>query len=399
MVPEHRHAVLDPAGAVRNLGEVVLARGLLRRAEGAVIGRRGLQVARLQPAPERLLVLLGAEGRAHHVGPRGLRIGLVVNRIVDHQVLHQAFAVCSLALQPGAGHGLQRLLARDVDNVDRRVQHLRDADRAVRRLALHLGRARLRMPLGPGDALLQQLLLQVPDQLAVLGMDRAERAQLLAAREARQQLLVVQHDRALVGHEVLEAVDPVLAREHAHVLLDPLVPVGDGDVEGIIRRRLGGALHPVAPGLHRPALGIGDHEVDDHRGAAGERRRRAGEEIVGGHRAHEGQFHVGVRIDPARHHQRAASIDDLGARRRLQPLTHGLDRAVFAVDVRPLGFVGGDHRATPDHQRHRCLPGRGRARPRRRPAPKTSKSRRVIRTDRGSARRWARYAARSSLRR
>ena len=50
------------------------------------------------------------------------------------------------------------------------------------------------------------------------------------------------------------------------------------------------------------------------------------------------------RVDPARHHQRTAGVDDLGARRRLQPLAHGLDRAVLAVDVRPPGFVGGDHR-------------------------------------------------------
>ena len=357
-----------PLGAVRDLGEVVLARRLLRRAEGAVIGRRGLQVARLQPAPECLLVVLGAEGRAHHEAPRRLRVLLVVNRFVYHEVLHQAFAEDPLALEPGPGYRLQRLLARDVDDVDRCVQHLRDADRAVCRLALHLGRARLRMPLGPGDALLQQLLLQMPDQLAVLGMDGAERAQLLAAREARQQLLVIQHDRALVGHEVLEAVDPVLAREHAHVLLDLLVPVGDRDVERIIRRRPLAArcVQSRQASMGRPS-GSGITKSMIIVVPPGERRRRAGEEVVGGHRPHEGQFHVGVRVDPARHHQRAAGVDDLGARRRLQPLAHGLDRAVLTVDIRPPGFVGGDHRATSDHQRHRCLPGPVRARPMRRP--------------------------------
>ena len=227
----------------------------------------------------------------------------------------------------------------------------------------------------------------------------AERAQLLAAREARQQLLVVQHDRALVGHEVLEAVDPVLAREHAHVLLDLLVPIRDRDVERIVRRRLGGALRPVPPGLHGAPFGVGDHEVDDHRGAAGERRRWAGEEVVGGHGPHEGEFHVGVRVDPARHHQRPAGIDDLGTRRRLKALAYRLDRAVFAIDVRALRFVGGDDRATSDHQRHRCLRGSDRARPMRRPAPKTSKSRLFRRTDRGSGRRSVRYGARSASRR
>ena len=283
-------------------------------------------------------MLLGAEGRAHHIGPRSLHVVLVVDRLVDHEMLHQAFAEDPLALEPGAGHGLERLLARDVDDVDGGVQHLSDADRPVRRLALDLGRARLRMALGPGDSFGEQLPLQVPDQLAVLGMDGAERAELLTTREARQQLLVVQHDRALVSHEVLEAVDPVLTGQHAHVLLDLLVPVGDRHVERIVRRRLGGALHPVPPGLHGPRLGVGDHEVDDHRGAAGERRRRAGEEVVAGDRAHEGHFHMGVRIDPARHHERAAGIDDLGAGRRLQSFAHGPDRAAFAINVRPAWF-------------------------------------------------------------
>ena len=344
-------------------------------------------------------MLLGAEGRAHHIGPRRLHVVLVVDRLVDHEMLHQAFAEDPLALEPGAGHGLKRLLARDVDDVDGRVQHLGDADRPVRRLALDLGRARLRMPLGPGDSFGEQLPLQVPDQLAVLGMDSAERAKLLTTREARQQLLVVQHDRALVSHEVLEAVDPVLTGQHAHVLLDLLVPVGDRHVERIVRRRLGGALHPVPPGFHGPRLGVGDHEVDDHRGAAGERRRRAGEEVVAGDRAHEGHFHMSVRIDPARHHQGAAGIDDLGVARCLQPFAHGPDRAAFAIDVRPLGFVGGDDRATPNHKRHRCLPRPALARPFPWSNPETSKFCVFNRRDQRSGRRWARCASHSASRR
>src|SRR5260221_12459012 len=71
MVPEHRHAVLDPARAVGDLREIAAAHRLLRRAEAAMIGRRGLQIARLQPAPEMLLVLLRPERRAHDIGPCG----------------------------------------------------------------------------------------------------------------------------------------------------------------------------------------------------------------------------------------------------------------------------------------------------------------------------------------
>ena len=58
--------VLDAAGAVGDHGEVVDAHPLLLQLEAAVIGGDHLQRAGHQPVPERLLVLLGAERRAHH---------------------------------------------------------------------------------------------------------------------------------------------------------------------------------------------------------------------------------------------------------------------------------------------------------------------------------------------
>ena len=45
VVPQHAHAVLDPAGAVGDPGEIVAPGRLLRRAEAAMIGGRGLQRA------------------------------------------------------------------------------------------------------------------------------------------------------------------------------------------------------------------------------------------------------------------------------------------------------------------------------------------------------------------
>jgi hypothetical protein len=55
--------------------------------------------------------------------------------------------------------------------------------------------------------------------------------------------------------------------------------------------------------------GIRDHEVDDARRAAGEDRRRPGEEIIGRDRSHERELHVRMRIDAARDHVLAARIE------------------------------------------------------------------------------------------
>jgi hypothetical protein len=53
-----------------------LAGGLLLGAERAVVGRGGVQVAALQALPQRVLVFLRAERRAHHVAGREIEIGV-----------------------------------------------------------------------------------------------------------------------------------------------------------------------------------------------------------------------------------------------------------------------------------------------------------------------------------
>src|SRR4029077_13336211 len=68
--PQHRQAILDARTPVGNLREVRADHGLLIGAEAAVIGSGGLQVTRLQAAPQRVLVIFGAEWRAHDVAGR-----------------------------------------------------------------------------------------------------------------------------------------------------------------------------------------------------------------------------------------------------------------------------------------------------------------------------------------
>ena len=108
VVPEHRQAILDAAGAVGNLGEIVAPGGFLVGAETAMVGRRGLQVARLQAPPQGLLMAFGAEGRAHHMGGGEVEIGVAVNAVVDGQMAGQDFTENPLPVVARPGDGVQR---------------------------------------------------------------------------------------------------------------------------------------------------------------------------------------------------------------------------------------------------------------------------------------------------
>ncbi len=98
-VPDRGHALLHAARAVRNLREIVAPHGLLGGAEGAVVGGRGVQLARLQAAPQRLLVAARAwpEGRAHHVGRGSGEVRIAIHAVVHQQVARQHFPEHALA--------------------------------------------------------------------------------------------------------------------------------------------------------------------------------------------------------------------------------------------------------------------------------------------------------------
>lgn len=119
-----------------------------------------------------------AERRAHDVGGGARPVRVAVHRLVDHQMARQHLAEHAQALVARAGDHLHRILGRHVHDVHRHTQHLRDADRAIGGLALHLGRARQRMRLRPGDAVREQLALELEDQLAVFRVHGRQCAQL-----------------------------------------------------------------------------------------------------------------------------------------------------------------------------------------------------------------------------
>ena len=317
-----------------------------------MVGGGGVQVARLQAAPQGFLVFTRAERRAHHVAGCSGPVRVTVDAVVQQQVAGQHLAIHRLALAPGVGNFIQCLAAGHVHQVQRRAEGFGNADGAAGRLALDLGRARQRVGFRPGHALSQQFFLQVVHQFAVFGMHGRHGTQLQAALEAGHQGVVGGHDGVLVGHEVLEAVYPVLGHKLAHLFGHLLAPPGDGDVEAIVA---GAFLCPAAPGVEgvqQRLLRIGDDEIDDRGGATRKARSGAAEEVLAGHGAHERQLHVGVRVDAAGHQVLATAVENLAVGRGFEVLPDGADQAIGTQDIGGVTLFVGNHGGATDQQGH-----------------------------------------------
>ena len=202
-----------------------------------------------------------------------------------------------------------RLFARRVHDIERHAGHVGDHDSAVGRLAFDFRRPRIGVALRPVVAFGQQLLLQRGNDIAVFGMHQRQRAQFGAALERREHLVVIDHQRALVGHEVLEGVDPLLAHHLLHLVEHLLAPPGDRHVEGVVTIGARRLVVPHLDGVEQRLAGRRQREIDHHGGAAGDCGAGAALEIIGRIGAHERHFEVGVRIDAARHHVATRRVD------------------------------------------------------------------------------------------
>jgi hypothetical protein len=122
-------------------------------------------------------------------------------------------------------------------DVDRHAGRVRDHNGAVGRFALDFRRTRIRMGLRAGQAFVHVFFLQGRDDVAILGMNQRQRAKGRAALERGEHLVVVYHQRAFVGHEVLKGVDAALdhLRHFIEMLLGPAV---DAHMQRIIGRSL-----------------------------------------------------------------------------------------------------------------------------------------------------------------
>ena len=123
--------------------------------KAAVVGCRGLQVAGLQAVPQRFLVRLVAEWRAHDMRSSHLKIFVTVDRIVNQQVARKDFAENTLTLVAGSGDCLERLSTGVVHDVQWNIEYLGDADGAVCSFPFALWWPRQRVALGTGDTLIR----------------------------------------------------------------------------------------------------------------------------------------------------------------------------------------------------------------------------------------------------
>ena len=292
------------------------------------------------------------ERRRHHPPRRVVPVLVEVLALVERQVLDQRLAPHPLAQHLRPPDRLVGILAGDVHDIERHPRHVGDHDRAVGRLALDLRRPRIGVRLRPGVALGHQPRLELRHDVAVLGMDERDRPELRAAPERREQLVVVDHQRALVGHEVLEGVDPALGHR-LHLVEDLLAPPRHRHVERIVAMRPGGLVVPHLQRVEQRLPRARQREVDDHRRPPRQRRPRAAVEVVRRVGPHERHLEVGMRVDPPRHHQAPARVEH-GVPCQIRP--DGGDPAALDQNVRRVAQIGGDDRPALDDRRHEVAP-------------------------------------------
>ncbi len=120
-------------------------------------------------------MVLGPEGRRHDTACGVIPIFVEILALVQGQELDQRLAIDPHPLLPRTADRFVGLLARDMHDIKRHTGGIGNGDRAVGGLALQLGRAGIGMTLRPRDPLIEILLLQGRDQIAVLGMDHRQR--------------------------------------------------------------------------------------------------------------------------------------------------------------------------------------------------------------------------------
>jgi hypothetical protein len=176
-----------------------------------------------------------------------------------------------------------------------------------------------------------------------------------ATAERGEHLVVVDHQRALIGHEMLERVDA--APDHGgHIVENLLRPAGHRDMEGIVGGSLArGALLPGVERLEHAVL-AGNDEIDHHGGAARQRGEGAAFPGLGGGGAHEGHFQMGMGIDAARHDVGALGVDDLVTGEIVPDRGDGLALDQYIGLVAAVGSHHGSQSVKPARRPRRCLP-------------------------------------------
>ena len=367
--------MFDRADAVGDRAEVALTERLLvLHAERAVVGGDHLDVVRAQCLPHVVLVALVLRAQRRRAHPlRALERApllargpqLVLEREVE--VLRARLAEHVLSVVAGPGELLHGLLRAHVHDVERGSGEVRQHDRAVRRLLLHLPRAGDAVEVGGGLALRDELLGEHVDDGSVLGVHHRQQPRVRGHLHRAEDLRVVGVEDARVRHEHLEARD-ALVDEAGQGREGVGIHASDDLVEAVVDRAVArGELVPVREAVLDALAGALHGEVDDGRRAAPRGRAGAGLERVGGARPAEGELHVRVRVDPAGDDVLPGRVDDgvdgcreVVAQQSGPGREHGDDR--LAVDEDVGGGAPGrrDDRAAGEESRGHLTPPRSR---------------------------------------
>ena len=279
-------------------------------------------------------------------------VGVAVFAVVQRQVLDQRLAPDPLPGLPRPADRLVRFFARGMHDINRHTRHVGNHDGTIGRLALDLRGPGKGVGFGAGIALGHQLALEFGDDIAVFGMDQSGAAQFAKAAERREHLVIIHHQGALVGHEMLEGGNTLVDHQR-HVVEHLLPPPGHRHMVGIVTGRPAGFVVPHLHGIQQALPLPRQHKVHNHRGAARQGRPGAGFKVIRRIGAHEGHFQMGMRVNATGHDVTAGGIQR-GVAPQVRADLH--DLVAIHQHIGGIGQVMGNDGAVADGDSHAGSP-------------------------------------------
>jgi hypothetical protein len=179
-----------------------------------------------------------------------------------------------------------------------------------------------------------------------------ERARLRRDLHRPEERLVVDHERALVGHEQLVRGDPLVGQRRELLERSAVLQVGDRHVVAHVDHLF--AVRLSAPVLDRGREGRAlrlDDEVDVAGRSAERSRGLAGLDVVDRDRAPKGHVEMRVRVDSAGEDVLPGRVDHL-VRLDVERLADERDALALGVDVAEVVVGGCEHAPAFDQYGH-----------------------------------------------
>ena len=111
-------------------------------------------------------------------------------------------------------------------------------------------------------------------------MDHRDASQFGKAIEACEQLVVINHQSAFVGQEVLERINAPIFDHALHLVKHLFAPPRHGHVKRIIAVGAGGFIVPHFQRIMQSLPWAREREIDNHRGAPSQCRAGTAFEII-----------------------------------------------------------------------------------------------------------------------